>query len=116
MRFPPLKPYSDVPAAPAGQMAETDQYTRARAALSVSLAGRPIDNRNLSGHPSFGIYGETYADVRSPQHFVMHPAIVDAVETTAVGLETAATHLPGRQSYAGWDGESGATSPTAGAT
>jgi hypothetical protein len=109
--FPPLKPYADVGPAPAGQMAETDQSNHARAAFTVALQGRPVDNRNLSGHPTFGIYGETYADVRSPQHFVAHPAIVDAVSTTAVGIETAAPHLPGRQSYAGWDGESGATSP-----
>jgi hypothetical protein len=109
--LPVLPPYSGATAAPAGQMAETDQYTRARAALSVSLAGRPVDNRNLTGHQVFGIYGVTYADVSSPQHFVLHPIVKDAVDTTAVGLETAATHLPGRQSYAGWDGESGATSP-----
>jgi hypothetical protein len=114
MRFPPLKAYSDAAAAPAGQMIETDQSNRARAAFGVALVGRPIDNRNLTGHPSYGIWGETYADVKSPQHFIAHPAVRDAVQTTAVGLETAATHLPGRQSYAGWDGEAGATSPTAG--
>lgn len=100
------------PAGGAGQLAEQDQYARARAAFTVALTGRPIDNRSLSGTGRL----VTYADVRSPQHFVVHPAIRDAVQTTSIGIETAAMHLPGRQSYAGWDGESGATSPTAGTT
>jgi hypothetical protein len=92
-------------------MAEQAQYDHARAAFTVALAGLPVANRHLSGRV---VLSPTYADVRSPQHFVNHPAIRDGVDTTSVGIETAASHLPGRQPYTGWDGEAGASSPIAG--
>jgi hypothetical protein len=108
--LPYIPPVSGAAPAAVGALADQDQYARARAALTVSIVGRPVDNRSLSGAGRT----VTYADVRSPQHFVSHPAIRDAVATSAVGIETAAAHLPGRQSYAGWDGEPGANAPTIG--
>lgn len=94
----------------AGSIAEQAQYQRARAAFTTALVGRPVLNLRLNGAA-----GRTaWIDARSPQHFVSHPAIRQAVEETAVGIETAAPHLPGLQPLAGWDGEAGATAPTAG--
>ena len=109
--LPCLLPFSDAAPAAAGAMAEQTQYAQARAAFTAALTGRPVANRHLSGRP---VDPPTYADVTSPQHFVNHPAIRDGIDTTSVGIETAASHLPGRQPYTGWDGEAGATSPIAG--
>jgi len=93
-----------------GGMAEQAQYQRARAALTTSMVGRPVLNLRLNGAA-----GRTaWVDVRSPQRFVSHPAIRQGVDATAVGIETAAAHLPGRQPLAGWDGEPGATAPISG--
>lgn len=93
-----------------GGMAEQAQYERARASFDTGLVGQPVLNLRLNGAA-----GRTaWVDQRSPQRFVSHPAIRQAVEETAVGIETASPHLPGLQPVAGWDGEPGATAPTAG--
>jgi hypothetical protein len=89
---------------------EEAQYTRGRAAFTAALVGRPVVNLQLNG----GSGRATWADVRSPQWFPAHPVIRYAVSDTAVGTETASAHLPGRQSFAGWDGEAGAAAPNAG--
>lgn len=104
---PPVTPRVDPPAEGAVG-AETAAYARARAAFNTGLVGQPVQDVRLSGRtgPAW-----SSADLRSPQHFTSHPRIIDAVETTSVGIETAMPHLPGRAAPAGWDGEPGGATP-----
>jgi hypothetical protein len=108
MRFPPLPPAPIAPPFIQGAEAEQEQYAHARQAFAVSMAGQPVANTRLSGR---AVRRPTWWDARSPQIFVTHPAIHDAIATSATGYVTATPHLPGRLSAAGWDGESGPTAP-----
>lgn len=91
-----------------GAIAESAQYDRARAAFRSALGGFPVQDVRLSGRIGPPLAS---ADVRSPQRFVTHPKVTDALESTSVATEVSMPHLPGRPAPAGWDGEPGAGAP-----
>lgn len=110
MIFPRLVALATAPPQVAGAEAEQPQYARARAAFDLALLGQPVGNKNLSGR----LTRRAKVDLRSPQIFVTHPAIRQAVDGSPIGGINAVPHLPGRQAAVGWDGENGPASPLAG--
>lgn len=107
--FPAMLATATAPPQVEGAEAEQPQYARARAAFSVALVGQPVGNRSLSGR----LNRRANLDARSPQVFVTHPVLRQALEG-GVDESGIAPHLPGRQATAGWDGENDAASPHAG--
>lgn len=94
---------STVPAYVAAQVGiETAQAASNRANVGSTLFAGARGTR-LSGRPARIIR----ADVHSPQRFVSHPRLVDAVSTAAVGADTGSPALPGRVRPAESDGEPG---------
>jgi hypothetical protein len=87
---------------------ELDQQGRARASLDASIVGTPVANtRQGRGVTTVA------ADLRSPQNFAHHPRVRN-MPGGDEPVNEFVPHLPGRVPPAGWDGEPGATSPTAG--
>jgi hypothetical protein len=88
--------------------AEVAQQTHARASLDVSITGTPVANRR-QGH------GVTlvHADLAAPQIFTRHHRVRN-MPGDDEPVNEFVPHLPGRIPPAGWDGEPGASSPTAG--
>lgn len=85
---------------------QTAQLMRNKFAMFVSGAVR---NGTLAGAAS----RRTRADILNPpQIFVRRdPAVTQFLRDSAVGIDTAAPHLPGRLPPTAWDGEPGYGAP-----
>lgn len=92
----------------AGAGPEQMQLRTSRDRTTATMASSPVAG-SLHGQGR----GRRLApiDVRSPQVFVSHPVIRDAVATSNVGAELAWPRVPGRAPVTGWDGEPGAAQP-----
>jgi hypothetical protein len=88
-----------------GAGAEQQQLATSRSRVMPQLAGGAV-GQSLHGQGA----GRRLAtvDVKSPQQFTQHVAIVQQMTPGIAGI---APHLPGRAPAAGWDGEPGAGAP-----
>lgn len=80
-----------------GHGPDTDQAAAVAASGQAAMFASPVGEGRGPGDPG---------DYRSPQVFVSHPRLIDAINTSAVGDDTASESLPGRiVPLVGWDGE-----------
>lgn len=94
------------------------------AATGAELAQSRLARANTGSTATVGMVGDSRmqgratrianVDLASPQRFKAYPAIVDAVETASVGIDTGGQRLPGRVRPLEWDGEPGWRSPMSG--
>lgn len=81
------------------------QADRARATRRALVANQPSANE-LDGQTR----RLTTADTATPQVFINHPRLQDALDPTVLGAD-AFPHLPGRFPAPGWDGENDSRAP-----
>lgn len=81
---------------------DTDQAAQLAASVLTGLMAGAVPQGRPMGSSE---------DLPSPQRFTNHPRLIDAINTTAVGDDTAAEALPGRIFPGWWDGESGWAAP-----
>lgn len=81
----------------------TDQAAQAAASAAIAAFADPVPQGRGPGDPG---------DYPTPQQVPVRPSLVDLINATAVGDDTAAESLPGRiQPPSSWDGEMGWQAP-----
>lgn len=73
----------------------------------ANAAGAAMRSALFSGAVPMGREPGATVDRSNPQIWGTRPSVLDAINTTAVGDDTARESLPGRLSPSAWDGEPG---------